>query len=197
MRDPLREKDRRLKVYLAGPDAFFPNARQIGSEKKRICEEYGFEGLFPLDNERLTVGLGKDKAAEGIFRANCEAMDAAHLLIANMMPFRGVSADAGTAFELGYMYAQGKPVFGYGGDGLTYLERVLRADLGTRSDAPHDRRGMRIEDLDLTDNLMLVCAVRHYGLDIGYHKGELSDLSAFRQCVRFAAERLPLLRVGS
>ena len=192
----MREKERRVKVYLAGPDVFFPNARQIGSEKKRICQEFGFEGFFPLDNELPTVDLGKDRAAEAIFRANCEAMDAAHLLIANMMPFRGVSIDAGTAFELGYMYAQGKPVFGYGGDDLTYLERILRADLGARSDAPYDRRGMRIEDFDLTDNLMLVCAVRRYGLDIAYRKGELSDLSAFRECVRFAAERLPLLRVG-
>jgi nucleoside 2-deoxyribosyltransferase len=186
-----------LKVYLAGPDVFFPNAQQVGSEKKRICAEYGFEGLFPLDNGIPTSNVGNSETAEAIFRADCKLMDAAHFVIANMMPFRGVSADVGTVFEIGYMYAQQKPVFGYGSDGLTYLERVLRADLGTPSEAPIDRHGMHIEDFDLTDNLMLVCAVRRRGLDIVNRQGEWSDLSAFRECVRLAAERLPLRSIGA
>jgi nucleoside 2-deoxyribosyltransferase len=186
-----------LKVYLAGPDIFFPNAQQVGSEKKRICAEYDFEGLYPLDNGIPTPNLGNPETAEAIFRADCELMDAAHFAIANMMPFRGVSTDAGTAFEIGYLYAQQKPIFGYGSDGLTYLERVLRADFGTRSEAPIDRQGMHIEDFDLTDNLMLVCAVRRCGLDIVNREGQWSDLSAFRECVRLAAERLPLLNVGA
>ncbi|MDR9459781.1 MAG: hypothetical protein RI591_06525, partial [Dehalococcoidia bacterium] len=32
------------RVYLAGPDVFFPNAIEIGNAKKRICAQYGFEG---------------------------------------------------------------------------------------------------------------------------------------------------------
>lgn len=193
----MKEEGGRLKVYLAGPDVFFPNAQQVGSEKKRICAEYGFDGLFPLDNGIATPNVGNSETAEAIFRADCELMDAAHFVIANMMPFRGVSADVGTVFEIGYMYAQQKPVFGYGSDGLTYLERVLRADLGTSSEAPIDRQGMHIEDFDLTDNLMLVCAARRCGLDIVNCQGEWSDLSAFRECVRLAAERLPLLNIGA
>jgi nucleoside 2-deoxyribosyltransferase len=31
----------------------------------------------------------------------------------NCSPFRGVSLDAGTAYEIGYACALGKPVFGY------------------------------------------------------------------------------------
>jgi nucleoside 2-deoxyribosyltransferase len=189
----VKEAGGSLKVYLAGPDIFFPNAQQVGLEKKQICAEYGFEGLYPLDNGIPNPNLGNLETAEAIFRADCELMDAAHFAIANMMPFRGVSADAGTAFEIGYLYAQQKPVFGYGSDGLTYLERVLKADLGTTLEARIDRQGMHIEDFGLTDNLMLVCAVHRRGLDIVNRKGEWTDLSAFRECVRLAAERLPLL----
>lgn len=196
MKYPVSEIGSRPKVYLAGPDVFFPNAREIGFEKKRICGKYGFEGLFPLDNELQTADLSKSDAAKAIFQANCNAMDVADLVIANMMPFRGVSTDAGTAFEVGYAYAQGKPVFGYGSDGLAYLERVLKADLGARVDPPCDGQGMHVEDFDLTDNLMLVCAVRRAGFDIVNSKGVWSDLSAFTECVRLAAERLSQLRTG-
>jgi nucleoside 2-deoxyribosyltransferase len=42
---------RTLKVYLAGPEVFLPDAIAIGNKKKRLCTEFGFEGLFPFDNE--------------------------------------------------------------------------------------------------------------------------------------------------
>ena len=42
---------RLLRVYLAGPDVFLPNAAEIGRRKREICAQYGFEGVFPLDNE--------------------------------------------------------------------------------------------------------------------------------------------------
>lgn len=185
-----------MKAYLAGPDVFYPEAQQIGLEKKQICKKYGIEGLFPLDNEIAAQNLVKAKTADAIFDANCEAMNTADFVIANMMPFRGVSTDAGTAFEIGYMFAQGKPVFGYGTDGLTYLERVVRAGLGTRADESYDRDGMRVEDFDLADNLMLICAVRRYGVDVVYRKGDRNDLSAFTKCVQLAVERLRLLGIG-
>jgi nucleoside 2-deoxyribosyltransferase len=192
----VRASSGRLKVYLAGPDVFFPNALEIGFEKKRICAEYGFEGLFPLDNELQSGNIGKSATAETIFQANCKAMDEADFVIANMMPFRGVSTDAGTAFEIGYVYAQGKPVFGYGSDGQSYLERVLKTDLGEASDPPRDHQGMHVEDFDLTDNLMLVCAVRRDGVDVVNSQGIWSDLTAFTECVRLAAERLPHVRTA-
>jgi nucleoside 2-deoxyribosyltransferase len=84
------------------------------------------------------------ETTETVFRADCELMDAAHLAIANMMPFRGVSADAGSAFEIGYLHAQKKPVFGYRSDVLIYLERVLKADSGITSEARIDRQGMHM-----------------------------------------------------
>jgi nucleoside 2-deoxyribosyltransferase len=180
----------RLRVYLAGPDVFFPNARDIGAAKKRICAEYHFDGVFPLDNELREVAPSKAAAAEAIFSANCAAMDSADVMIANMMPFRGPSTDAGTAFEIGYMYAQNKPIFGYGSDSVTYLERVLKVDPAARDAMTLDRHGMHIEDFGLVDNLMIACAVGRQGIDVISHRGRWDDLSGFRECVRVASERL-------
>ena len=48
------------------------------------------------------------------------------LLIANLTPFRGVSTDAGTAFEVGFMRALGRPVLGYTNTIADYRERTER-----------------------------------------------------------------------
>ena len=50
-------------------------------------------------------------------------MHSCDALVANLTPFRGVSADAGTAFEVGFMRALGRPVLGYTYTGLAYVER--------------------------------------------------------------------------
>ncbi len=178
------------KAYLAGPDVFFPNASQIGSEKKRICANYGIVGLFPLDNEISAGHVQDEDLANEIFRANCDAMNEAGLLIANIMPFRGVSADVGTAFEIGYMYAQGKPIFAYGRDDLTYFKRVLQSDENAREVERSDTQGMQFEDFGLSDNLMLVCATRRDGVEVVPTSHEWYDLTAFEECVRLVADRL-------
>ena len=54
-----------MRIYLAGPDVFLPNAKEIGGIKKEMCREFGFEGLFPLDNDFP----GEPSALE-IYRAN-------------------------------------------------------------------------------------------------------------------------------
>lgn len=178
------------KAYLAGPDVFFPNASQVAFEKKQICANHGIIGLFPLDNEISTGQLQHEDVANEIFRVNCGAMNEADLLIANTTPFRGVSADVGTAFEIGYMYAQGKPVFAYGRDDRTYFKRVVQSDAKAREHDRSDAQGMRIEDFGLSDNLMLVCAIRRHGVEVVSTHREWDDLTAFEECVRVVADRL-------
>ena len=39
-----------MKIYLAGPDVFLPDAIEVGRRKQVLCERYGAIGLFPLDN---------------------------------------------------------------------------------------------------------------------------------------------------
>ena len=62
-------------------------------------------GRYPLDN---TIERSAADASLQIFKANEAMMDACDAIIANLTPFRGPGADAGTVYELGYMAAQGK-----------------------------------------------------------------------------------------
>ena len=99
------------RVYLAGPEVFFPATEHqiIVTEKKRILRELGWEGVDPLDTE-LTFGATESPQRRGfsIYRANRDLMDSCDAVIANLTPFRGISADPGTVFEVGYMIEIGR-----------------------------------------------------------------------------------------
>ncbi len=125
------------KIYLAGFSVFADNAVQIGMEMKRLCSEYGFEGLYPLDNEC--------SGAEEIFRANTAMIRECDIVAADMASFRGCEPDSGTAFEVGYACALGKKVYCYIPDG-----RSLREKFGER-----DENGYNVEDFGLPLNLMI------------------------------------------
>jgi nucleoside 2-deoxyribosyltransferase len=150
----------RLRIYLAGPDVFLPDARRVGEEKKRLCEELGFVGLFPFDNEE---SIGAEAAR--IFRANCALLKAADIGLFNLTPFRGPSADPGTVFELGFMFAERKPVYGYSSSEERYRERVSAAfgPMRELDGQPRDREGHVVENFDLGDNLMIVRAIEDSG----------------------------------
>jgi nucleoside 2-deoxyribosyltransferase len=148
-----------LKIYLAGPDVFLPDAREVGRQKSEMCRAFGFEGLFPLDND---PEVGGD--ALGIFRKNCALMRQADIGMFNLTPFRGPSADPGTVFELGFMFAENKSVYGYTNDPRIYLERVA-ATFGATGAAgrPRDRAAFAVENFGLRDNLMIVAAIEEAG----------------------------------
>ena len=63
-----------MKIYLAGPDVFLPDAIEIGRRKAAICDRYGVSGLYPLDNE---IDLTAADASLAIFKGNEAMMDAA------------------------------------------------------------------------------------------------------------------------
>lgn len=139
------------RIYLAGPEVFWPNAAEVGRRKKQICLEYGVEGCFPLDNNLELTGQTPYQQGVSIFNENITLMRQCDGVIANMMPFRGPSMDVGTAFEMGFMMALNKPVFGYTADGRCYSDRVNVDD------------GCAVEQFDMVDNLMLVSAIERSG----------------------------------
>ena len=112
-----------MKIYLAGPDVFLPDAIEIGRKKAAVCARYGLVGLYPLDN---AVDLSAADASLTIFKGNEAMMQAADAVIANLTPFRGPSADAGTVYELGYMAGRGKLCLAYSNDAASYKARVAR-----------------------------------------------------------------------
>jgi nucleoside 2-deoxyribosyltransferase len=175
-----------LTIYLAGPDVFLPDARDVGRRKQEMCREHGFEGLFPLDNDK---DVGAD-AAE-IFRANCRLMTRAAVGAFNLTPFRAVSVDAGTAFEVGFMFAHGKRLFGYTSAEADYVARVSAALgplVGHETDL-RDRDGYTVENFGLCDNLMIARAIIDSGgtiaavADSAGRGVSLAAFDAFRTCL--------------
>lgn len=175
-----------LTVYLAGPDVFLPEAVELGTRKRQICLDRGFDARFPLDVLPNTAGLGPAEVALRIFDICVEMMQECDLVIANLTPFRGVSLDVGTAVELGYMYARGKPVFGYTNTVEDYADRVHAAGLSGS--------GMLIEDYGLSDNLMCEGCVQRSGGEVVRTRVSPDELytnhDGFAACVEQARQVL-------
>lgn len=168
-----------MRAYLAGPDVFLPDAEAVLDAKCAICAQAGIVGVSPI------AGPAPADAA-GIF-AKCEAaMDGADLILADMSPFRGPGMDSGTAYEVGYMRARGKPVFGYCNAPGDYASRVPGDGV--------DALGRTIEDFGRAENLMLACAVERFGFPVftpdSSPADPLRDLAAFRRAVAAAARTL-------
>ena len=125
------------KIYLAGFDVFYPDSAERGERMKDLCAEYGFIGLYPLDNHCET--------AEEIFEANTAMIRDCDIIAANMNSFRGFEPDSGTCFELGYAFALGKKLYCYTED-----SRTLRDKIGAQ-----DKEGFTVEDFGFPINLMM------------------------------------------
>jgi hypothetical protein len=112
-------------------------------------------------------------------------MLASDIMIANLTPFRGPSADDGTAFELGFFDALGRPIFAYSNACGGLAERT-RAFLARVPDT------LAVEDFGLPCNLMLPHAVLQRGglpMVTPPGGGDLrpDDLTVFEQTVGLAA----------
>ncbi|MGE5547125.1 MAG: nucleoside 2-deoxyribosyltransferase [Solirubrobacterales bacterium] len=149
-----------LTVYLAGPAIFHPAAKALLDYLRETCSKHGLEAITPLDGTVSDVGEDAEalEQARAIRQANVDKIRVCDVVIACTSPFRGPGADAGTAWEMGYAEALGKPVIPWCEDTNQYLARV-----------PHDRdddgrvfclqHGMLVEDFGLSDNLMLTAGI--------------------------------------
>ncbi len=177
----------RLRIYLAGPEVFLPDALAVGAEKCRLAAEAGFEGLFPLDASLDLTGLAKSEAARRIALANEALMRSADAIIANLTPFRGVSMDAGTAYEVGFMRALGKTVLGYTNASGDYASRARLHRTAAPLPYDCDRADLEIEDFGLPENLMIAVAVHESGAEVASTevsgRDRMADLTAFRECL--------------
>jgi nucleoside 2-deoxyribosyltransferase len=183
-----------LKIYLAGPDVFLPDAAEQGRRKQALCAQYGFEGLYPLDNE-IQPADSRERVDLRIYRANVDMVHRADLGIVNLTPFRGPSADVGTVFELGLLAGLRKPVFGYTNDAATLLERIKRLGKVTKGNGRwRDLMDMTVEDFGNADNLMIDMSLLTAGHPIVRHQAapnqRFHDLAGFEQCLELAGRSL-------
>ena len=135
--------------------------------------------------------LAISQAMEAAMR-RCDAM------IVHLTPFRSVSADVGAAYEMGFMRALGRPIFGYTHDARPYRARVATSCGGVLRLRPsgeaEDADGMAVEDFQEHDNLMLAGGIVASGGCLITAAAPRSDrytaLTAFSRCVAHAAARL-------
>ncbi len=179
-----------MRVYLAGPDVFLPDAAGRSARLKAICTAHGLTGIFPLDTtESIPDAWRALPEARFIALCNEAHIQGCDAMIANLTPFRGPSADAGTVFEIGYMRALGRPIYGWSNDPADFLARSTTFT-GAVPDAAGERRdgeGMLLEAFGMHDNLMIDGAILASGGAIFTANpsphARWSDLSAFTRCV--------------
>jgi nucleoside 2-deoxyribosyltransferase len=171
-------------AYLAGPDVFLPNAVAHAARKVEICRRFGLRALPPLNQDVETAAKALD-IWQAIYAKDIAMMERCDIIIANLTPFGGASADAGTLIEVGWFLGKGKPIFGYSNTSESFEQRMRRqlgegyADLG-------------IEGFHLPDNLMIVGAVRSCGYPIFVPTDDkargVDALDVFEACAAAAAQ---------
>ena len=185
-----------MLVYLAGPEVFLPNARAVLDQKIALTREAGLVPVSPGDLAIPETPTRKEKGL-AISAIDEQLMDSAEAIIANLTPFRGISADTGTCYELGYMCAQGKLAYGYTNVRADHRVRTERYN-GVPAEVAADGHlrgpdGLSIEDFDMIDNLMMHGGIERRGGAVVVHDApeteRYTDLTAFRECLRLLKER--------
>jgi len=188
---------KQTKIYFAGPDVFYREVFDIAKEKKRIIHDLSngrMIGCHPFDNDVEQMSDPMDMGRM-ISRENRKMMDQCDIILANITPFRGANIDDGTAFEIGYMMAQGKPVYAYSNAGTKlYIENVVSwADKTEgvslseidKDGCIRDHDGAVVEQFGFPCNLMIgdIIEGRFAVTDTPQPP---TDLSAFEQVVNLA-----------
>src|ERR1700746_2557688 len=145
-------------AYLAGLDVFLPNAVAHAARKVEICRRFGLRGLPPLNQDVETAAKAVD-VWQSIYEKDIAMRKRCDIIIANLTPFGGASADAGTLIEVGWFLGKGKPIFGYSNTRDNFESR-MRRQLGD------DYAELGIEGFHQPDNLMIVGAVHSGGYPI-------------------------------
>ena len=186
------------RIYLAGPDVFLPDPQARAAELKALCAAHGLTGVSPLDPvDAEPPDWAALTEAARIARRNEAHIRGCDALVANLTPFRGPSADAGTIFELGFMRALGRPVFAWTNSARNFTTRT-RDFLGPQArPGPagwRDAENMLIEDFGLADNLMLDGAIHASGGALFAADppatARWTDLAAFARCLAAVAASL-------
>ena len=146
------------KIYLAGFDVFYKDAKERFEKMRKLCKLAGYEALIPLDND-ITEGLG---ISNRIYKANIAMIEQADGIIANLNAFRGKEPDSGTVFEVGYGVAKNKKIVGYTSieDWKTHIIGDQKSQVLTRElfDSMFNQQPVdefNVEDFGLPLNLML------------------------------------------
>lgn len=164
------------QIYLAGPMVFYPHPEEIFNEMKKICAAQGLLGVAPIDAQLDLGALAPGRPLfEKIVTADFDLMRRADAAIFCLDSFRGgVEMDAGTAVEIGFMTALGKPMSGWTQDLRTYPEKIsdfysgkitatFANAVGATSGTTRDPEGMLIHSAGLSQHGMAQMPIEIHG----------------------------------
>lgn len=188
------------RVYLAGPMVFYPDPDATFEIMKMICRQEGLEGVAPVDGQVALEGIapGRDLYRR-IVEADFRLMDACDAALICLDPIHGeVEMDAGTAVEIGYLHAGGKPMSGWMTETRTFGERIrdncgptATADAnetGATSGLERDVRGLLVHSSELLQHGMAQMPIEMSGGRV-FSNG-ISWTRAFRSAAADLAARL-------
>lgn len=146
--------DKKVKVYLAGPEVFYQNADELLAKSITLCKKYNLIPLSPVDNDedKPSENLTKQELASFIFEKNCKLIQQADCIVANLNSFRGFEPDSGTVWECGYAFGLQKPGFAFLDNCTPMASRLKTSVIGNELFCQH---GFRVENFDSPLNLML------------------------------------------
>lgn len=102
------------KVFIAGP-LFSESDRSTDKKIVDLCESLNLKTFWSWrDAERFKIHTG-----EAVHSINTDALDNCDLVVANL---DGTDIDSGTAWEIGYAFARGKPIIGLRTDFRTHTK---------------------------------------------------------------------------
>ena len=179
------------------PRGLLPNAREQLDRKIALTRA---AGLIPVSPGDLTIPQKPTRHEFGLAVSEIDEqlMDAADAIIANLTPFRGIAADTGTVYELGFMCGRGKIAYAYSNVADDHYART-KAYYGGETHRTADGRergpdGLSLEDFDMVENLMLDGGVeRRGGVMVRRDVPEAeryTDTAAFEECLRLLAAHL-------
>ncbi len=176
-----------ITAYLAGPDVFLPNAGAHAAAKLGICARHGIAGRSPLNEDIATLAAMEEAEAwRAIFAKDIAMMEACDIIIANLTPFRGASADAGTLVELGWFLGRGRPAYGYTNSAQGFAARSAAQVAAV----PDPMAGLTVGGFGLPDNLMIAGALRRFVTPADGRDQPFDALHTFDACVRAVAAGL-------
>ena len=125
------------RVYVAGP-LFTPGQRALLEAIDALCREVGFDTYLP---HRDAGVFDRDGDSRPFFEGDVRALEAAALVVAVL---DGCDVDSGTAWEMGYAYALGRPVLGYLSD-----VRIARPQTQINPMIYHSLQGLATDEAGL------------------------------------------------
>ena len=84
-------------LFLGGPDAAMPEGLVLMANKRRLCADAGFIGVFPEDSVLVETEPSEAMARE-IYTDRVGRMRLADAAVINMTPWRGPSCSVSAAF---------------------------------------------------------------------------------------------------